>query len=67
MAITASLELFVTVLHADDDLHATASGRSLDKRRVELLKFVLCSGLYPHFAAPDRLNSVRKIAEQVRM
>lgn len=62
--LTCTVSLPV-VLHADDELHAVASGRPLEKREVELLKYALAAGLYPQFAVPDKLNGFRKIAEQV--
>jgi hypothetical protein len=52
------------VLYADEDLHTTTRQR-LEREGLELLKFALCSGLYPHFAVADKFNQYRKSGEFV--
>lgn len=38
---------------------------ALDRRRTALLKYTLCCGLYPQFAAADRFNQFRRSSEAV--
>ena len=58
--------LSLAVLHVGSDLHSGSSSKqSLERSELGLLKFALCGGLYPHFAAPDRFNHFRKVGEQV--
>ena len=39
--------------------------RSLTLREINLLKVILCSGLYPQLAIADDCNSYRKDSDQV--
>lgn len=52
------------MLYADEDLHTT-SRQKLEREGLELLKFSLCAGLYPHFAVADKFNQYRKSGEFV--
>ncbi|XP_041035590.1 probable ATP-dependent RNA helicase DHX34 isoform X1 [Carcharodon carcharias] len=52
--------------HNVKDLEAAASSSwDLGTRRFQLLKLLMCRGLYPQLAVPDEFNTCRKDSEQV--
>ncbi|NXP03972.1 DHX34 helicase, partial [Thinocorus orbignyianus] len=50
--------------HNLEELQAVSSW-TLSSSQLDLLKLVLCRGLYPQLAIPDQLNSARKDSDQV--
>ncbi|KND02720.1 uncharacterized protein SPPG_01803 [Spizellomyces punctatus DAOM BR117] len=51
--------------HDARELFQRSDVGNLTERDVNLLKLVVCSGLYPHLAVPDEANHVRRATEQV--
>lgn len=50
--------------HDAKELLERSDVENLTERDVNLLKLVVCSGLYPHLAVPDEANHVRRATEQ---
>ncbi|GCB85547.1 hypothetical protein scyTo_0026208, partial [Scyliorhinus torazame] len=51
--------------HDVKDLEAASSSfRDLGRRRFQLLKLLMCRGLYPQLAVPDEFNACRKDSDQ---
>eukprot|EP00850_Spirogloea_muscicola_P001166 SM000004S15036 [mRNA] locus=s4:961290:971083:+ [translate_table: standard] len=55
-----SIELRLAV---DVDSMATAASCKLKRQDVNLLKFIICSGLYPQLAVADKNNHIRRAME----
>ncbi|XP_051900606.1 probable ATP-dependent RNA helicase DHX34 [Pristis pectinata] len=51
--------------HNVEELHAAAVSQQLSPRCFQLLKLLVCCGLYPQLAVPDEFNSRRKDSEQI--
>ncbi|XP_072344012.1 probable ATP-dependent RNA helicase DHX34 [Scyliorhinus torazame] len=52
--------------HDVKDLEAASSSfRDLGRRRFQLLKLLMCRGLYPQLAVPDEFNACRKDSDQI--
>ncbi|KAI9091260.1 P-loop containing nucleoside triphosphate hydrolase protein [Phlyctochytrium arcticum] len=51
--------------HNATDLLNQSDVENLSDRDVNLLKLIICSGLYPHLASPDEANHARKLTDQV--
>ena len=51
--------------HDAENLLRRSDTGNLTERDVGLVKLVVCSGLYPHYAVTDDANHARRISEQV--
>ncbi|XP_062891537.1 probable ATP-dependent RNA helicase DHX34 [Mobula hypostoma] len=51
--------------HDVNELCAAALSQRLSARSFQLLKLLVCRGLYPQLAVPDEFNSRRKDSEQI--
>ncbi|KAM5145282.1 putative ATP-dependent RNA helicase DHX34 [Mantella aurantiaca] len=52
--------------HNVDELRElSGAGEELTRKRLSLLKLIVCHGLYPQLALPDSFNSCRKDSDQV--
>lgn len=49
----------------NDLLNKFSDVNTLSSRELNLLKLILCSGLYPNFAIADEHNAMKKLSEQV--
>lgn len=59
-------DLEFKLTHDLDKLQAgSMARRSFTLREINLLKIVLCSGLYPNFAIPDEGNTCKRDSEQL--
>ena len=65
-ATTDIRDLEFKLTHDLDKLQAgSAARRSFTLREINLLKIILCSGLYPNLAVPDEGNTCKRDSEQL--